>query len=48
MDFFVFVPIKFLKKWSLQNFAHDTTAALLWHVQNFVVIWLAVTELQQC
>ena len=24
---------------SLQNDAHDTTAVLSWHVQNFVAVW---------
>ena len=28
-----------LTKWSLQNFAHGTTAVLWWHVHNFVAIW---------
>ena len=32
---------------SLQNFAHDTTAGLSWHVQKFVAIWWQTTELQQ-
>ena len=26
-------------KWSLWNFAHGTTAVLLWHVQKFVSVW---------
>ena len=29
-----------LRKGSLQNFAHATTAVLSWHVLKFVVIWL--------
>ena len=33
-----FTLIVIVFKWSLQNFAHATTAVLLWHVQNFVVI----------
>ena len=36
-----------LMKWSLQNFAHGTTAMLSWHVQKFVAIWWPATELQQ-
>ena len=32
--------------WLLQNFAHGTTAVLLWHVQNCVVIWIPEIELQ--
>ena len=28
-----------LLKWSLQDFAHDVTAALSWHVQTFMMIW---------
>ena len=31
--------IRILMKWSLQNFAHATTAQLSWHVQKFVAIW---------
>ena len=34
--------ISMLVKWSLQNFAHATTARLSWHVQKFVVIWYPV------
>ena len=30
---FRFALTLILTVWSLQNFAHDTTAALLWHVQ---------------
>ena len=37
------IPIQ----WSLQNFVHGMTAVLSWHVQQFVVIWWPVTELQQ-
>ena len=37
--------LKILTKWSLQNFAHDTTAVLLCHVQNFVVISWPIIEL---
>ena len=36
-----------LIQWSLQNFVHDTTAVLSWHVQIFVAIWWPDTELQQ-
>ena len=35
-------------KWSSQDFAHDITAVLLWHVHKFVAIWWPVIELQQC
>ena len=31
--------IQKIMKWSLHNFAHDTTVELSWHVQTFVVIW---------
>ena len=30
----LFVPISILMSWSGHNFAHATTAKLLWHVQN--------------
>ena len=30
--------IEVVAKWSLSNFAHDTKAVLLCHVQNFVVV----------
>ena len=36
---FRFSLIHILLDWSLQNFAHDTTAVLSWHVQNCVAIW---------
>ena len=41
---FALIPI--LTKWSLQNFAHVTTAVLSWHVQKFVVIGCLEIELQ--
>ena len=34
-------------KWTPQNFAHDMTAVLSWHVQKFVVICLTKMELKQ-
>ena len=43
---FHFALIQVLIKWSLQNFAHDTTAGLSWHVHNFVVICSTVIELE--
>ena len=55
-EFFIIVQIhlnfnfdfnRILMQWSLQKFAHATTAQLSWHVQNFVVIWLPGMELQQ-
>ena len=33
---FHFTLIQIFMKWSLQNFSHDTTAVLSWHVQNFL------------
>ena len=39
--------IQVLMKWLLWNFAHDTTAKLLWHVQNFVAMWYPMMELHQ-
>ena len=42
-----FVLISIPIQWLLQNFVHDTTAVLSWHVQKFVAIWWPVTELQQ-
>ena len=39
--------MRILIKWWLQNFAHDTTAVLLCHVQKFVVIWFREIESQQ-
>ena len=42
------IPSKFhaaLVKWSLWNFAHDMTAVLSWHVQNFIAIWHLTIEL---
>ena len=36
----VFILKWFVMKWSLQIFAHATTAALSWHVKKFVVILL--------
>ena len=44
---FRFALISILMQWSLQNFAHDTTAVLSWHVQKFVAIWWPATELWQ-
>ena len=44
---FHFTLIQSLMEWSLQIFAHATTALLLWHVQNFVVIWQSRIELWQ-
>ena len=35
---FRFTLMEILIQWSLQNFAHATTAQLSWHVQKFVVI----------
>ena len=31
--------IQIIEDWSLQNFAHATTAVLSWHVQKFVASW---------
>ena len=42
---FHFTLSQILINWSLQNFAHDTTAVLSWHVQKFVVIWWPVIEI---
>ena len=44
---FHFALISILTNSSLQNFAYDMTVVLSWHVQNFVVIWWQLTELQQ-
>ena len=38
---------QFLGIWSQQNFTQATTAQLLWHVQNFVVITQLDTEWEQ-
>ena len=47
-DFFLFlfhfVLITII--WSLQNFAHGTTAELWWHVQKFVMIPWSIFKLQ--
>ena len=37
-----------LTKWSLQNFTHSMITVLRWHVQEFIVIWWPVIELQRC
>ena len=37
--------IQVLVKWLLLNFAHGTTAVLLWHVQNLVVMSYLTVEL---
>ena len=42
-----FASLHIISMWSLQNFAHVTTAMLSWHVQNFVVIWSTIIKLQQ-
>ena len=42
-----FSHIVILMKWSLQNFAHDTTAALSGRVQTFVAICWPVCELER-
>ena len=34
----IFVVISFFVIWSVQIFAHDTTAQLSWHVQKFVAV----------
>ena len=44
---FRFTLISSLMEWSLQNFVHGMTAVLSWHVQKFIAIWWAATELQQ-
>ena len=50
-DFYIIIQIlwklhlQILKSRSLQNFAHDTTAMLSRHIQNFVVIPYLGTEL---
>ena len=43
---FHFALIQVAVEGSLQNLAHDMIAMLLWHVQNFVVIWWHVMEAQ--
>ena len=43
---FCFVITSNLAKRSLQNFVHDTTTMLSWHVQQFVAIEWPVMELQ--
>ena len=43
---FHFTLIQILLKWLLQNFAHDTTAVLLCHVQNVDMIWSPRIESQ--
>ena len=37
----------FKTRHSLQNFVHDTTAVLSWHVQKLVAIWWQTMEIQQ-
>ena len=37
---FHFALIQVVRKWMLWNFAHDMTALLTWHVQNFVTIYV--------
>ena len=37
--------IQVVVSWLLSNFAHDTTAELLCHVQNFIAIWYMAMEL---
>ena len=44
---FHFTLTSILIQRSLQNFVHDTTAVLSWHVQNFVAVWWLTMELQQ-
>ena len=44
---FRFTLTSILIQWSLQNFAHGTTAVLSWHVQKFVAIWWPATALWQ-
>ena len=43
--FHLTLPLKLTSR-SPSNFAHDTTAVLYWHMQNCVVIWSAMIELQ--
>ena len=43
---FHFALIQIIMKWSLQNFAHGTTAVLSWHMQHFVAIGFPAIELQ--
>ena len=43
----LFALTPFLTKRLFQNFSHNTTAVLSWHVQKFVAILLPVTESQQ-
>ena len=38
--------LQILMKWSLQNFAHATTAQLSWHEQSIVASWLVGMEVQ--
>ena len=44
---FHFAFIHFVIKWLQQHFAHDMTAVLSWHVQNFVVIIEPQLKFQQ-
>ena len=44
---FCFILTSILIQWSLQNFAHRTTAVLSWHVQKFIAISWSATEWQQ-
>ena len=44
---FNFALIQIQIKWSLQNFAHDTTAVLSWQVQDFVAILSAAIKLDE-
>ena len=37
--------IQVVVKWSIWSFAHGTTAALSWHVQDFVTIWYPTINL---
>ena len=40
--------IQVVGKWLLWNFAHGTTAVLLWHVQNFVAIFFVKWVPERC
>ena len=44
---FRFTLALILIQWSVQNFAHGTTALLSLHVQKFIAIWWSAAELQR-